>query len=138
MFESYIAPSTIFMNVVIIEDEVELGQLIQIFLKKRILTEPASEVRTATSIQDGLRCIDEVHPDWVFLDNNLPDGRGLDLLAQIKSKDFAPKVVMMSAMTNIRQQALRQGADYFMDKPISFAEIKRIMDESGNKSDGYN
>ncbi len=128
MLENFIAPPANFMNVVIIEDEVELGQLLQIYLEKRILPRSNGKVRTATNLKDGVKCIDELHPDWIFLDNNLPDGRGIDFLGRLKEGEFAPKVIMMSAMTNIRQEALRQGADYFMDKPISFAEIKRIMD----------
>jgi two-component system response regulator CitB len=33
----------------------------------------------------------------------------------------------MSAMTNLKEEAFRNGADYFLDKPISFVEVKNIF-----------
>jgi two-component system KDP operon response regulator KdpE len=35
----------------------------------------------------------------------------------------------MSAMTNLREEALRKGADYFLDKPISFVEVRNLIHE---------
>ncbi len=42
---------------------------------------------------------------------------------------------MMSAMTNLREEAFRLGADYFLDKPISFVEVKNIFKDNNEKSD---
>lgn len=113
------------MKIVIIEDEVELGQLIQNFLRKKILETP-NLVKTATNLHDGLLYIEEIHPDWVFLDNNLPDGKGINVIEQIK-RSHSSRVIMMSAMTNLKEEAFRRGVDFFMDKPISFVEIRRIL-----------
>lgn len=116
------------MKVVIIEDEVELGHLIQIFLRKKIQKELPGQIKTATNLYDGLLYIDEIHPDWIFLDNNLPDGKGINVIEKIK-ESHASRIIMMSAMSNLREEAYRRGADYFMDKPISFVEIQRILNE---------
>ena len=122
------------MKIVIIEDEVELGQLIQNFLRKKIL-EGSNIVKTATNLHDGLLYIDELHPDWIFLDNNLPDGKGINVIQQIK-QSHSSRVIMMSAMSNLKEEAFRRGVDYFMDKPISFVEIRRILssDAAARKS----
>jgi len=40
---------------------------------------------------------------------------------------------MMSAMTNLREEAFRKGADFFLDKPISFVEVKKIISKSIRK-----
>lgn len=113
------------MKVVIIEDEVELSQLIGNFLRRKA---KASTVKMATTIRDGMLYIDELHPDLVFLDNNLPDGKGINIIGDIKQTGNL-KIVMMSAMTNLREEALRKGADFFIDKPISFVEIQKILNE---------
>jgi len=113
------------MKVVIIEDEVELGHLIGNFLRRKA---KASMVKTATNIHDGMLYIDELHPDLVFLDNNLPDGKGIDMIGQIKQTGKL-RIVMMSAMTNLREEALKKGVDFFIDKPISFVEIQKILNE---------
>lgn len=122
------------MKIVIIEDEVELGQLIQNFLTKKILDNP-NTVKTATNLHDGLLYIDELQPDWIFLDNNLPDGKGINVIEQIK-KSHSSRVIMMSAMSNLKEEAFRRGVDYFMDKPISFVEIRRILggEDAASKS----
>lgn len=113
------------MKVVIIEDEVDLGQLIGNFLLRKA---NANLVKTATTIKDGMLYIDEVHPNLVFLDNNLPDGKGINIIGKIKEMGDM-RIVMMSAMTNLREEALRKGVDYFIDKPVSFVEIQQILNE---------
>jgi two-component system, OmpR family, KDP operon response regulator KdpE len=119
------------MKIVIIEDEVELGHLIQNYLKRKFQNNNSSNtIKTATTIKDGMHWINEIQPDWVFLDNNLPDGKGINIIEDIKS--MRPSVIiMMSAMSNIREEAIRRGVDYFIDKPISFVAIQTIINESG-------
>lgn len=113
------------MKIVIIEDEVDLAQLIGNFLRRKT---KANLVKTATTIRDGMLYIDEIHPDLVFLDNNLPDGKGINMIEAIKQKGDM-RIVMMSAMTNLREEALSKGVDFFIDKPISFVEIQRILND---------
>lgn len=115
------------MKVVIIEDEVELSHLIGNFLRRKA---KAKTVKMATNIHDGMLYINELHPDLVFLDNNLPDGKGINIIDDIRRSGNL-KIVMMSAMTNLREEALRKGVDHFIDKPISFVEIQRVLNERG-------
>ena len=102
-----------------------MGHLIGNFLRRKA---KACMVKTATNIHDGMLYIDELHPDLVFLDNNLPDGKGIDMIGQIKQTGKL-RIVMMSAMTNLREEALKRGVDFFIDKPISFVEIQKILNE---------
>jgi DNA-binding response OmpR family regulator len=118
------------MKIVIIEDEKDLGILIRNFLVKQLRSKTTdSTIRIATSLTEGIACIKELNPDWVFVDNNLPDGKGINEIEGIKQHSNLKKtcVVMMSAMTNLREEAFRKGADYFLDKPISFVEIDKII-----------
>jgi DNA-binding response OmpR family regulator len=118
------------MRIVIIEDEQDLGVLLRNFLVRQLnIKTPDASVKVAASITEGLHCIREMSPDWIFIDNNLPDGKGIDEIQTIKNVDRERnmKVVMMSAMTNLKEEALRLGADYFLDKPISFVEVRHII-----------
>lgn len=121
------------MNIVIIEDEHELGVLMRNFIVKQLSIKlPDQIVKIATSISEGLTYVRKLKPELVFIDNNLPDGKGIQTLSVIKELGGAnnsPTLVMMSAMTNLREEALRNGADYFLDKPISFVEVSRIIQE---------
>ncbi|ACT93969.1 response regulator [Dyadobacter fermentans] len=118
------------MKIVIIEDERDLGVLMRNFLVRQLnIKTPEGSIRVVASLTEGLDCVREMNPDWIFIDNNLPDGKGVEAIRQLR--DVHPgkpaKVVMMSAMTNLREEAFRNGADYFLDKPISFVEVKNIF-----------
>jgi DNA-binding response OmpR family regulator len=118
------------MTIIIIEDEKDLGVLMRNFLERQLSSFKPSTIKLFTSLSEGITCIDQLNPDWVFLDNNLPDGRGINEIEGIKKRTIEgreTKIVMMSAMTNLREEAFKRGADYFLDKPISFAEVQNIL-----------
>jgi DNA-binding response OmpR family regulator len=58
-------------KVLIIDDEVDFGLLMKSFFKPKNY-----EVFIAHTIADGLKALEEQRPDFLFLDNNLPDGLG--------------------------------------------------------------
>jgi DNA-binding response OmpR family regulator len=118
------------MKIVIIEDEHDLGVLLRNFLVRQLnIKSPEDSVKVTFSLGEGMLCIHEMLPDWIFIDNNLPDGKGIEQIKAIKEVkyDRASKVVVMSAMTNLREEAFRNGADFFLDKPISFVEVRKII-----------
>ncbi|TLU99196.1 response regulator [Dyadobacter luticola] len=121
------------MKIVIIEDEHDLGVLLRNFLVRQLnIKSPETAIKVASSIREGMLCVNDINPDWIFIDNNLPDGKGIDEIQRLKSRvsDRQVKVVMMSAMTNLKEEALKNGADYFLDKPISFVEVRNIITKS--------
>lgn len=118
------------MRIVIIEDEEELGILMGNYLKKKVLGPDPGSVTIAKNLKDGISFIREINPEWIILDNNLPDGKGIQALGNIRRIAHHTQILVMSAMTNLRDEALRNGADYFLDKPISFAEINRIINKT--------
>lgn len=121
------------MNIVIIEDERDLGLLMRNFLERQLNSDIKSNIKLFTSLSEGIDCIRQLKPDWVFLDNNLPDGKGINEIENIKNFETNKsntRIVMMSAMTNLREEAFRKGADYFLDKPISFVEVQNLFTRS--------
>lgn len=122
------------MKIVIIEDERDLGVLMRNFLVRQLnIKTPDAAIRVVASLGEGLDCVRDMNPDWIFIDNNLPDGKGVQAIRAIKEvhPGQLTKVVMMSAMTNLREEAFRNGADFFLDKPISFMEVKNIFTKPG-------
>ncbi|MCE7040047.1 response regulator [Dyadobacter sp. CY312] len=121
------------MNIVIIEDERDLGLLMRNFLERQLNSDIKSNIKLFTSLSEGIDCIRQLKPDWIFLDNNLPDGKGINEIENIKNFETNKsntRIVMMSAMTNLREEAFRKGADYFLDKPISFVEVQNLFTRS--------
>jgi len=61
-------------------------------------------------------------PDLILLDYFMPEADGLEILKKIRTSGFSIPVVMMSGVcpTNLKLEFLKQGANYIVDKPVSF------------------
>ncbi len=112
-------------NALIIDDEIDICMLLKNFLKKK-----NSDVECSTSLKDGILKFNEVQPDLLILDHNLPDGRGIDYISKFKEQHREKnsfKIIVMSAMSNLKDMALANGADFFIEKPISFSRLNDIL-----------
>ena len=109
-------------RVVIIDDEEDLCLLLGAFLRKQ-----NARVDYALTLKEGLLKIVQEQPDLILLDNNLPDGMGIDKIAIIREVGHGVRIVMMSAMNNLRERALEAGAEEFLEKPVSFAAISHLV-----------
>jgi len=70
---------------------------------------------------DGVEALSKVEyqrPDLIFMDIQLPEENGLDITKKIK-RVYADIVIVILSTNNLleyRQQALHDGADYFISK----------------------
>lgn len=103
----------------IVDDEVDTCLLIKLFLHKKGI-----ETFQAHSLREGLSKLENLSPKWVFLDNNLPDGHGIDSINDIKQMSPQTQIVMITALGKIRELAFSLGVDKFIEKPLSFASIE--------------
>jgi DNA-binding response OmpR family regulator len=67
--------------------------------------------------------------DLVFLDVNLPDGNGLELIEEIRRLSPASKIVIMSSDTGSqnRERAIARGAFQFLEKPFDRSEVHSVL-----------
>jgi two-component system, OmpR family, response regulator len=108
-------------SALIIDDEYDIC-----FLLSRILRNSNLAVRFVNSLDEGKEMLATIIPDILFLDNHLSDGFGIDFISYVKEKYPAIKVIMVTAhdTSEDRQMALQKGADVFISKPFSAAQIK--------------
>ena len=68
-------------------------------------------------------------PEMTFLDIEMPDGNGLDVLSYIKEKNISTFTVMVSAHGTFEnvQSAMESGADGFVVKPYSEKKIQQVI-----------
>ncbi|MBS1683404.1 MAG: response regulator, partial [Bacteroidetes bacterium] len=67
--------------------------------------------------------------DIIFLDNNLPDGQGINFITEIKSIAPQTALVMITAMGHAQDTALGFGADIFIEKPLTSANIYETLNK---------
>ncbi len=109
-------------KILIIDDEEDLCQLIKSYFERR-----KYEVDFSHTLQEGIQKIPRYLPDIVLLDNNLPDGTGLDHIREIKEIDPKINLIMISALSYLRDDSLSNGADYFLEKPVNFLRINELI-----------
>jgi DNA-binding response OmpR family regulator len=104
-------------KVVIIDDEKDLCLLIKSFLLQQGFI-----VFTAYSLYDGLKMIQEIRPDILIMDNNLPDGSGWDNLNLIRGQLPDCKIILISAF-NSKFTSVVQDVS-ILEKPVSLLKLQ--------------
>ncbi|EJF06344.1 response regulator with CheY-like receiver domain and winged-helix DNA-binding domain [Thiovulum sp. ES] len=105
------------MRILIIEDEPTLKKTLLEGLK-----EYGYQSDEVSSIKDAEYYLDIRNYDLILMDWMLPDGNGIDLIAQIKQKSSKTIIVMLSARddTASEVEAFRRGTDDYIKKPFDF------------------
>jgi len=87
----------------------------------------------AHNVKDGVRVINEIKPDLVFLDVVMPNGTGFDLLTYFPNKDF--DVVFITAFNHYAIKAIKFSAVDYILKPININEFTEAIDRVIEKRD---
>jgi two-component system response regulator DevR len=81
-------------------------------------------VAEAATAEAAMRALDEVVPDVVVLDVRLPDGNGVELCREIRSRALSTKVLMLTAFTgDAYLESVIAGADGYLLKHAAANEI---------------
>ncbi|SFR68635.1 glycosyltransferase [Maribacter stanieri] len=132
------------MKILAIDDQ----KLILLSVEKR-LSELGYEVKTANSIETGIRLFDSFKPDLVLLDMNMPEMCGTELVSctgtevvkyiRVFMRNDTP-ILVMSGNTDeaLIMKNFDLGVNDYMKKPVSLdemaARIKRIIGAPENKA----
>lgn len=110
------------MEILIVEDEVEIAQLIQLYLER--------EGFSCRHCPDGLTALQvfqEHRPNLIILDLKIPGLDGLEVCARIRQQPSSsnPYILMLTAKgeENDRIVGLSTGADDYVVKPFSLKEL---------------
>ncbi len=85
-------------------------------------------VATATGINNGYEAITHLKPELVFLDMQLSDGLGFDLLQRFEKIDF--KVIIVSAYQEYAVKAFRFSAVDYLLKPVDPDDLVKAVDSA--------
>lgn len=77
------------------------------------------------NVQSGIKAIEEHQPDIVFLDIQMPDGTGFDLLKAVPNKNF--EVIFITAHEEFAIKAIKFSALDYILKPVDPEELKNAV-----------
>ena len=111
------------MRSIIVDDEQQSHEVLNTLLEKN--HSDVKVVGSAFGVEEGLKLIETHQPDLVFLDVEMPDGTGFDLLKKIGRPDF--HVIFFTAHHKYAQNAIRFGALDFLLKPLDPALLGEAL-----------
>lgn len=107
------------IKAVVIDDEINNQELISNLLKS--YAENIQVVGLADSVESAYKTIQEHQPDLIFLDIQMPDGTGFDLLKKFEKINF--KIIFVTAHQEFALEAFKYSALDYILKPLSPANL---------------
>jgi len=117
------------INTLIVEDSKPILKQLTLSIARKKLQ---LDYCTAETLTSARKILDKQSFELVILDIGLPDGSGLDLLAELKSKfGNKIKVIIFSNYSSgaMRKNAIELGADHFFDKSAEFHDLFNLLKE---------
>lgn len=111
------------MKVFMVEDNDKEAAFLQGLLGKCEV--PITLLGRANCIADGRTQLEQLEPDLVLLDVELPDGTGFDLLESMGERDFL--VVFITGHDHYAIRALRYAAFDYLQKPVLAVELDDML-----------
>jgi LmbE family N-acetylglucosaminyl deacetylase/CheY-like chemotaxis protein len=108
-------------RVVVVEDDPDVADYTKTVLEKRL----GCQVIAVSDPRQARGVIEQLQPDVVITDIEMPGASGLELIATYKEARPGVAIVVMTAHVSVDYAvgALRNQADEFLTKPISTADL---------------
>ena len=115
------------VRILAVEDETAVAQLLAL-----VLCGPKCKVTTAGDGAEALLKIDQSGPpfDIVITDHSMPHVTGLELVQQLRARNFEGKIAVLSAhLTEKNVRAYEElHVDLMLSKPFDVDELRRAVD----------
>jgi two-component system, cell cycle response regulator len=117
-------------KVLIVDDEPDTLEII-----RRLLQFEGFEILTASTGEEGVKKVEEEHPEVVLMDISLPGIDGNEAVRRIKKVHPFPSVIMLTAYATVDNaiRALKQGASDFVKKPFENDHLIHIVHQALEK-----
>ncbi|MBG9811397.1 regulator [Bacillus endophyticus] len=109
------------MNILLAEDDLQLGELISFMLKKK-------EGYKVDWVMEGADAYDyalAAHYEILILDWMMPNGDGVEVCRRLRKKGYSGAILMLTAKDTVqnRIEGLDSGADDYLIKPFEIEEL---------------
>ena len=122
------------IKAVIIEDEKQSQDLLMVMLEKYCNNVQVEGI--ASGVEAGVNLIKVINPDLVFLDVELSDGNGFDVLNAFERPAF--RVVFVTGFDHYAIKAIKFSALDYLLKPVSLEELRKAIEKLETVPSSYN
>ena len=116
------------MKLVLIDNEPAIHEVLRNMLS--LYCPEVSIVGEAYGVEEGIALLNEVETDCVFLDVEMNDGTGMDLLSGLSERNF--EVVFITAYDHYAIDAFRFSALDFLLKPVDPDDLVKAVEKAKN------
>lgn len=113
------------LKAIVVDDEKPSREALTTYL--RDYCPDVEVVAGCDSVKSAYKDIQKHHPNLVFLDIEMPNGNGFDLLKLFKTIDF--KVVFVTAYSEYAIRAFRFSATDYLLKPVKVDELAEAVNK---------
>lgn len=115
------------IKILLVDDSITVRELMKQQLRDLGLT----EIKAAKTGKEALEIYNEFKPDLVFLDINMPEMNGVEVLTKVMKINPDAYVIMLSSLGTKEKinETLERGAKNFLMKPIENENLERIIQE---------
>ncbi len=106
-------------KILVVDDEESIH-----LLYREELEEEGYEVHSAMNGEEALKLFDDIKPDLVILDINMPGMDGIEVLRQIKEKKPGVPVILSSAYPEYKQDLASWASDDYIVKSFNMDDLK--------------
>lgn len=113
------------MTALIIDDEKDICHLVAAMLHRK-----GVDCLIANDLKEGRKALKKKICDLTFLDLNLPDGDGFDIVPDVRTCSPKGRLYIMSAHDGEKERRLasEMGVDGFIKKPFTKTDILNTLE----------
>lgn len=123
------------INAIIVDDEINSCESLKLLIKE--YCDNIEIVGTSHTVDDAIELINEKNPGIVFLDVQMKNETGFDLLMSFED-DIKFEVIFTTAHSEYAIQAIRFSAADYLLKPISYEELIEAVEKAKVKLETKN
>ncbi|MBU1087690.1 MAG: response regulator [Candidatus Omnitrophica bacterium] len=113
------------MKILIADDTPEIVSLMRLFLQKKL-----HNVDVAENGKQALAMIISNNYDLAFMDHNMPEMTGLELVKYIRTNNIPTKTIILTGYSGMKDFFAKSvGADEYLSKPCELEDIAAILDK---------
>jgi DNA-binding response OmpR family regulator len=120
------------MNILLAEDDVRLGELIEYMLKKK----GGYNVEWVMEGEDAYYYANAAHYDVIIMDWMMPNGNGVEICRRLRKQRYSGAILMLTAKDTVQDRidGLDSGADDYLVKPFEIDELLARLRALGRRS----